>query len=224
MKSLQFHILSMRELCEKILPISNKAILLGMAVDELPVLLDIESSTSPNILVYDRLEGQGLRLIKTAIEYILKYKKGTKTEFVIISNHSSEWEKLNENGLGIWNKNECIAIVPFWDEVTGQVLKALSEWIDWDGNVKSPLILFIDDLSNLKSLSVQSRKNLRDVLLRGRGRKIHVIGTVSSNKKEDVREWVGGFQSEMYGQSALEFIEMEEFGESVVFWTPRTVL
>ena len=210
-------------LCKEIGVLPGGAVLVGMATDELPVLFNISNTNTPNIVVWDGLVGQGLKLIKTMIEFILGYKRGFKTEFIIMSNNSNEWRGLSEHGLGVWDKDACIAIVPFWDSVSDQVLFALSGWISGiRRGTKSPIILFIDGLENIDKMSKESRGYFEQILLFGREKNIFVVATAKSGSREKLARWFEYFTSEIYGQDSLYWFEMNKRNEHIVFFAPIT--
>lgn len=215
---------SLQKVCKGILPIPSEAVLLGMATDEKPVLFNVQESY--NLLVWDRIIGQGICLIKTAVEFIMHYKDQThfRTEFVILSNNTSEWIKLSESGLGVWDKDACIAVVPFWDRVADQVLFALSEWSQGARGTKEPVILFIDGLENVLKMSDNSKECLKKTLSSGRKKSIFVVGTARSENKESLKEWMQWFKAEMFGQEARHWFYMDENGNSVFFFAPTTVI
>jgi hypothetical protein len=214
-------VISITELCEKILPLPKHSVLFGMAQDK-PILFRVSKSDSPNTIVWDRLSGQGIRLIKTAIEFILRFYEGNRVEFVIMSNHTKEWSRLNDDGLGVWNSNECVAVVPFWDKVADQVLFGLSRWVQEKNLVKSPVILFIDGMENIDRMGENSKRWLRFVMLYGRRQSIYVIGCAKSSNREHLTHWLEGFQAEIFGQEKIEWFEMDENHDTILFFTPNT--
>lgn len=220
---LKQRILHISEVCKEIMPVPAEAILFGMGMDKLPVLFSVRDTVSPNTMIWDRIIGQGLRLIKTAIDFILHYKDQSHypTEFVIISNNTSEWLKLSENELGVWSKNECIAVVPFWDKVADQVIFALSGWCVASRGTKMPLLVFIDGFENILRMGEEAQHNLQAVMSYGRKRNIYIIATANSKSRELLSRWLEFFQAEMYGQEQLEYFEMSDHKKSVIFWTPE---
>jgi hypothetical protein len=216
----------LKEVCSKFSPFPPNSIMFGVAKDELPVMFDIEPRGSANTMVWDRVVGQGLRLIKVAIEFILMYmdKKSRHTEFVILSNNTREWLKLAESELGVWSKNECIGVVPFWDVVADQVIFALSGWCVAERGTKKPVIVFIDGFENVLRMGDKFQHNLKAILTYGRKFGVFVIASARSENRQDLSTWLDFFQAEIYGQGELEWFEMEENKKSILFWTPETTI
>ena len=214
-------VISITQLCEMILPLPKNSVLFGMA-EKKPILFNANSEESPNTIVWDRLAGQGLRLIKTAIEFILRYHIGRRVEFVVMSNHTKEWSRLNENGLGVWSKNECVAIVPFWDIVSDQILFGMAKWVQEADRTNSPVILFVDGLENLDRMSRESQNWFHYICVYGRKKHIYVIGTAKSESRVGLIRWTEGFQAEIFGHNKIEWFEMDEKHDTTVFFTPNT--
>lgn len=217
-------VISLEKLCESILPLPKDSVLIGMERDGLPVLYSVRSKESPNLIVWDRIIGQGIRLIKVAIEFILRYKTGHHTEFVVMSNRTKEWAKLSENGIGVWNRNECIAIVPFWDVVADQVLFALAGWIHERRPVKYPVILFIDGLENADRMGEDSKEWLRSIMLLGRKENIYVVACAQSKNRNELSHWFECFQAEAFGQDKVQWLELDRDKNTILFFTPDTVI
>ena len=214
-------VIAITQLCEMILPLPKNSVLFGMA-EEKPILFSVTNKETPNTIVWDRLAGQGLRLIKTAIEFILRFHVGKKLEFVVMSNHTKEWERLNENGLGVWSKNECIAIVPFWDVVADQVLFGMAKWVQEAMIANSPVILFVDGLENLGKMSEESQRWFHFISMYGRRKNIYVVVTAKSESRVAMNKWTEGFQAEIFGHNKIEWFEMDEKHGTTVFFTPNT--
>ena len=212
---------SVVEIVKRIVPLPKGSILFGMATDGYPVLFNAQAHDSPNVMVWDRMPGQGLRLIKVAIEFLTRHNPKDHTEFIIFSNHTKEWGKLNENNLGMWNTNECVAIVPFWDIVADQVLFALAGWISKKKATKSPTILFIDGFENICRMGEESQRWLRYIMLCGRVHNIYVVGTASAQSRESMVAWMDCFHMEIFGQDLKPWLRMEK-KEPVLFYTPET--
>lgn len=209
----------------KELRIPDFAVVMGMADDGYPILLDVSiSGAQRNVVIWDKVVGQGLNILKTAIEFITRYKKqkSFRTEFVVLSNSSLEWEGLDKNSMGVWDKNACIAVVPFKDHVAEQVMRALAGWCYERRVVREPVILFIDGLENIQNMSKVSQENFEYVLHYGNKRGIFVIATVQSENRESVMNWLSGFQAEVFGRTELRWFEIYEKRDLVVFYAPYT--
>ncbi len=203
-------VMSISELCKEILPLPKNAVLLGMAHDK-PVLIDVYNAK--NIIIWDKAEGQGILVLKTAIEYIVKYKLGNRVEFLVVSNRTKDWEKLSENELGVWNENECVAVVPFWHIVADQVFKALAEWSK-KSKTRIPVILFVDGIENVDRMSEESVVAFKEILAWGSKNNIYVIATSHSSNNG----WESYFCVDIFGTSPIHWFETNK----VLFYAPKT--
>lgn len=221
---IQPYVLPLAEVVKKILPMPDNAVVIGMGADGLPVCIDVSSPKSSNVIVWDKITGQGVKIIKTAVNYIVRYKNQSlyRTEFVILSNNSKEWLKLSDSGLGVWDRHACIAVAPFWERVAEQVLCALAEWCVKDGRTRRPVLLFIDGLENIDRMGEGSVNHLRQILSIGRNRNIFIVATASSENRADLARWFEYFQREVYGQESLHWFEYDENRSTIVFFAPTT--
>lgn len=213
------------EVCKSVGILPADSVLIGMAIDNLPVLMNISTAGhQANLVIWDKIIGQGMGILKTAIEYITRYKDQKKyyTEFVVMTNNTAEWEGLSENKMGVWDKDSCVAIVPFWDKIAEKVLFALAGWSNGKREARKPVILFIDGLENIMDMEGDSQHNLRHVLGYGHKRGIYVIATANSKNREKLSGWMEGFQAEIYGQDAIRWFEMTEGKDMVLFYAPVT--
>ena len=206
------------QVCRKILPMPRNSVLFGMGEDDLPILLDVSRSSSSNTLIWEDSLGQGSGVIKTAIEFVLRYKEDA-TEFVVISNNIKEWESTREN-----TGKECVAITPFWDIVSDKLIDALAEWCERGRHSKHGIVLFVDGLENTGKMWSKVKDNLRFVLENGRKHGIYVVATASAKNKEDVEEWIEMFQAQAFGQKSVRWFEMDKNHGEVLFFAPITTI
>lgn len=211
------------EIYKIVCPLPNDSILFGMATDNMPVLMSTHADKGANVIVWDRVVGQGLNLVKCAIEFILRYKTGDRTEFVVFSNKTKEWAQLSNCELGVWNKNECIAIIPYWDIVADQILFSLAEWVHRTRALK-PVVLFFDDFDNITRMGADSQQWLRYIMEYGKKKNIYVVGTTKSENRDSILKWMDCFQAQIFGENKSYWFEMDKKRKSVRFFTPRTTI
>lgn len=212
---------TLSEVCEEILPIPNFSVLIGMAEDHLPILLDVSNPKSPNLIVWDSVMGQGIGIIRTAIGFVSRYRKQNKTEFVVISDRIEDFSELNENGLGTFSNNECVAVVPFWSEISEKVIFGLSEWCSSGRVSRNGIILFVDGIENLEGMSNEVRREFIEVVLRGRRHGIFTIVTAKMEDKERLSAWIGMFQKEIFGMENMSWFDVRDGKSVIMFFVPK---
>jgi hypothetical protein len=213
---------TLSEIYKYFAPFPSEAVLFGVCQDESPFLFSVDNIVyeSPNVMIWGKIIGQGIRVIKTSVEFILRYKnqKRDRTEVVIISNNVKEWERLQNSDLGVGKTKECVAVVPFWHGITEQIIVSLNQWIE-QREAKNPLVLFIDGFEGVLEMSEKSTESLASLMVNGRRKNIYVIGTAKIESRPILREWMNKFQEEIFGADILEFFETKD---GLVFWTPET--
>lgn len=214
---------TLKQAVEKVAPLAEEYVVLGFAEDHNPVYFDITNAKTPNLIIWDKIVGQGLLVIKTAIDYILRFRRGSEIEFIIVSNNMREWKNLCGRGFGVWSQKECIAILPFSEEnLLKQVFYGLALWCYEKRNPKHPTMVFIDGIENLQGLDVETKENIRYILEYGRAKGVYVVGTADSQKRDTLYNWIESFQGEISGLQNIRWFEAREKGRFFNFFAPIT--
>src|SRR5258705_8105807 len=80
----------------------DEGILFGLATDKMPVLFDVKYAKPSNIVIWDKLYKQGLRLLKVIAEYVLLHRgNASKVEFVVLTNNVEDCRELNKYAIGM---------------------------------------------------------------------------------------------------------------------------
>lgn len=217
--------MSLKDVVYKMGLMPKGVVLLGIAEDGLPVLLHARDSKAPNIIIWNRLARQGLRILKVIAEYLFSHHKSDKIEFVVFTRNPGDWGELNDYGFGTNSNTACIGIIPIYSELAEVVMRGLARWANESHkSAKAPVILMIDDMENLESASSDFKLNLRYILLRGREKHLYSVGTSNKNNFHKVQQWLDGFQREIYGQDVEDTFEYVEGKEGFLFYTPKTEL
>lgn len=193
---------TLEEAIKKVEPLDERCVVLGFAEDQNPVYLDVTDPVSSDILIWEDIVGQGMLIVKTAIEYIIQRQKNS-IEFIFVSKKPS-LKNLNEVKSSFGN-----AMVPFLGDKTSGfswILFALTEWHKAKER-HSPVVLFIDGIENLITLNEEDATNMRFILKHGREKGIYVVGTVDRNTNVDLSDWLGFFQGQIFGTRKLHWFE-----------------
>jgi len=218
--------ITLKKVLDFVLPLPDEGILFGLATDKLPVLFDVKYAEPSNIVVWDKLYKQGLRLLKVIAEYVFLHRgNASKVEFVVLTHNVEDWGELNKYGMGMSGNTSCIGIVPFDSEIANTIVHGLCRWInEAHKSSKFPVIVLVDGLEYLNKSSDDFKLNFRYLLLKGHNKNVYVIGTASRKNFKEVQEWLEGFKAEIYGKSILELFEMMEKDKKIVFLVPETEL
>lgn len=195
------------------------SVLIGIAQDGLPVALSVRDSKAPNIIVWNKLVRQGLRILKVIAEYLFLYHKSDHIEFVVFTTHPKDWGELNEYGYGTNSKTACIGIIPFHSDLATVVMRGLATWTHESHKApKAPVIILMDGMENLEGVDEEFRFNFRYILLKGKDKYIYTVGTSHKKHFHLIHHWLEGFQREIYGSDVADTFEYD----STIFYTPIT--
>lgn len=209
--------------------IPGRSILLGISKkDGLPVLMNSGDKNAPNIVIWNKLAKQGLKILKVIAEYLFRFHsiigyKPAEIEFVVLTDHAEDWGELNNYGLGSKDRTPCIGIIPFHSTLSDILMRGLARWTSESHTMsRSPVIVLIDGMETLMNMSEDFKLDFRFLLLRGRNRHIYIIGTAYKKNFHRIHQWLDGFQREIYGSDFPDTFEYVEGQESLFFYTPIT--
>mgnify|MGYP001563291549 FL=1 len=211
------------KIVEWITPLPDYAVLLGMANDGFPVLLNAQDTGSNNIVIWDKLARQSLHILKVISEYLFFHHKSKEIEFIVLTLYPEDYGELNKYGMGMKGKTSCIGIIPFGSKLAEQVMAGLAGWIhERHNSSKQPVIVLVDGLENVEKMSVEFQNHFRYLLDMGRRKNVYVVGTSSKSLFHKVQKWLDGFGIEIYGKDVEYEFEFLEGKNSILFYTPRT--
>ena len=206
-------------------PFVDGAVIFGEAEDGLPMAWNLKRKDSPNIIIWDKLVGQGLKILKVIAEFIFRYQRNTQMEFIVLTVNPEEWGELNKYGMGMSGDTSCIGIIPFYSDLADKVLSGLARWsTETHKGTKHPVILLIDGMENLTKVDKSFKDHFRCILDIGRRKNVYVVGTVNRDNFSKVQDWLYGFQQEIYGQDAIDLFEIMIEKEIIYFVVPETEL
>jgi hypothetical protein len=222
---------SLRRVMESLSPIPGHAVVFGISNgDGLPVYLNAQDTSAPNIVVWDKLARQSVQILKVIAEYLFQYhaKVGFNAkgiEFVVLTLYPEDWGELNKYGMGMMGKTSCIGIIPFYSDLAEKVIEGLAKWVhERHNSSKQPVIILVDGLENIEKMSESFKNHFRYLLDLGRTKNVYIIGTSSKNKFAVIQKWLDGFQREIYGMDVSDEFEYVLGKDTLIFYTPRTEL
>lgn len=222
---LKLHRNVLSEVVERNKPFPSNGVIFGVDKDGEPMALDVSTSTSPNVIVWNKLAGQALKILKVIAEFIFRHRNKTQIEFVVLTSSPEEWGELNKYGMGMSGDTSCIGIIPFSSELASKVLYGLARWvIEPHLSTRHPIVILIDGMENLSKMDNEFKSHFRCILQMGRRKNVFVVGTADKNNFKQVHDWLDGFQQEIYGSDAVDLFETMIRKEVIYFVTPTTEL
>lgn len=173
-------------------PLPNEALLLGIANDGWPVLLNLRDPIpGPILIVGDQGCGK-TRLLQNVARGIDQQHPSVDVKYVVITEKSDEW---NSNH----RFENCEGILSSSNIETVNYFSSLSEWAHNNKGDKQIIVLMIDDLEALIR-SEQTHQYLRWLLLRGPARHIWPIATLNLTQARNLHSWMNAFRTRLLGQ------------------------
>ena len=174
-------------------PLPREALLLGLASDGLPVLLNLHASQpGPLLVVADPGTGK-TALLQMIAQAATEMHTPGDVQYGVISNHPDEWEHLAEY-------EHCVGIFPTYHDSAVDFLSSLSGWAHANKGSQQSILLLIDDLESMNDLDFDVRQTLRWLLLRGPARRVWPIITLNAERARQVEDWLEAFRTRLFGQ------------------------
>ena len=174
-------------------PLPREALLLGLASDGLPVLLNLHASQpGPLLVVADPGTGK-TALLQMIAQAATEMHTPGDVQYGVISNHPDEWEHLAEY-------EHCVGIFPTYHDSAVDFLSSLSGWAHANKGSQQSILLLIDDLESMNDLDFDVRQTLRWLLLRGPARRVWPIITLNAERARQVEDWLEAFRTRLFGR------------------------
>jgi hypothetical protein len=183
---------SLNEVLAEYGPMPHEALFLGVASDDLPVLLNLHDSVPGPILITAD-PGAG----KTALLQTVALATGTMhqpddLQFGVLTNHPDEWS-------GMENIPNNVGVFPLYSQSAEDFILSLASWAHGNKTSQQSVLLLLDDLEAASNLDFDARQNLRWLLLRGPARRVWPIITLNPNRMENILPWLDAFRTRVFG-------------------------
>ena len=184
--------LSLTSILADISPLPKHSLFLGIAEDDLPVLLNLNDPIpGPILIVGDKSSGKTMLLQTIARAADLTFSP-SEVQYAVITPHLDEWKKFYE-------KNNNLQIYSTQDDNTKELLQSLVTWAHRNKGEEQSVLLLIDDLEAMTKLDDQSQQNLRWLLLRGTSRRVWAFISLNAARALHLTEWLEFFHTRLFG-------------------------
>ena len=186
---------ALSEVLAEIGPLPLEALFLGVASDNLPVLLNLyDPHPGPMLIAGDAGSGK-TAFLQTIAQSVVQTHSSNDIQFGIVTNYPDEWETMEATP-------HRVGIFPVGGKSTQEFMQSLTSWAHSNKNTHQCVLLLVDDLESVASLSLESVQNFRWLLLRGPARRIWPIVTLSAPRYEQVLSWLQNFRTRVFGRVA----------------------
>jgi hypothetical protein len=168
------------------------ALFLGIASDDLPVLLNLhDSHPGPILIAADPGAGKTALLQNVALAAGQMHHP-EDLQFGVLTNHPDEWS-------GIENIPNNVGLFPLYNQSAEDFILSLASWAHGNKTSQQSVLLLLDDLEAASNLDFDARQNLRWLLLRGPARRVWPIITLNPNRMENIMPWLDAFHTRIFG-------------------------
>lgn len=172
--------------------IPPEGLFMGMAHDELPMLLNLHDPVPGPILALGD-EGAG----KTDLLKIIAAAAGithspSTLKVGVLTSHPEEWE-------GFEHIPTTSGVFPLYSNSSQEFLLNLARWARGSKPNSECYLLLLDNLEAATDLDFEARQTLRWLFLRGPSRRVWPIVTLNANRSYNMRPWLEAFRTRIFG-------------------------
>lgn len=172
-----------------------EALFLGIALDGLPVLLNLyDPHPGPMLIAGDAGSGKSA-FLQTLAHSVALTHRSTDIQFGVITNYPDEWE-------GIKGIPHHTGIFSVGHNSTQEFIHSLAAWAHSNKNTHQCMLLLVDDLESVASLDMDAVQDFRWLLLRGPARRVWPIVTLNAPRYGQVISWLQNFRTRIFGHVA----------------------
>ena len=176
-------------------PLPREALFLGIASDNLPVLLNLyDPHPGPMLIAGDAGAGK-TAFLQTIAQSVMRTHDANDVQFGIVTNYPDEWQSIEVTP-------HHVGIFPVGSRGTQDFVLSLASWAHSNKNTHQCVLLLVDDLESVASLDPETVQNFRWLLLRGPARRVWPIVTLNAPRYGQVIPWLQNFRTRVFGRVA----------------------
>jgi hypothetical protein len=176
-------------------PLPLEALFLGVASDNLPVLLNLYDPHPGPLLVAGDAGSGKTAFLQTIAQSIIQTHSSNDMQYGVITNYPDDWESINETP-------HRVGVFPVGHKSTQAFMQSLASWAHSNKNTHQCVLLLVDDLESMASMDPETVQNFRWLLLRGPARRVWPIVTLNAPRYGQVISWLQNFRTRVFGRVA----------------------
>ena len=193
-----------RQALEDLGPLPQEALLLGLAYDGLPVLLDLVDPAPGPILVIGEGGSGKTAFLQSLAHSLDQFQDPGDLQFGTITPFPEEWTHLE-------TLPSCLGIWPDYHPSAGEFLMRLIGWADALTAGKQNIVLLLDGLDLMTRFSAETRRDLHWLLIHGPERHIWPVVTINAGRFDREAPGMDCFHTRIFGH-----VGQDELARSLV--------
>ena len=184
---------SLEDVLDRLGLLPSGSLLLGMANDGLPVLLNLYDPSPGSILLIGDPGSGKTTLLKTLALTIARLYEANDVQFSVTTSATESWGDME----GLPN---CAGICSINGNDARELVASLFDWAHQNNKSQQVVLFLVDDLGKTSQWDETAKSQLRWLLMRGPSRRIWPILTLNPLMIADVKEWLPLFRTFIYGK------------------------
>lgn len=174
-------------------PMPEEALFLGVASDELPVLLNLHDPVPGPLLIISDPGAGKTAFLQTIARAAGEMHQPDQLQFGAVTSHPDEWTGFEDipNNVGVFSVHHRSA---------EDFILSLASWAHGNKSSKQSVLLLLDGLDSVSSMEMDAVQNLRWLLLRGPSRRVWPIISLSTQELGNMAAWLGAFRTRILGK------------------------
>lgn len=185
----------------------DEALFLGVASDELPVLLNLHDPLPGPILIIGDPGTGKTSFLQSIVRAVGQMHQPEKVQLGTLTSHPDEWNGFEKvpNAVGVFSVH---------DRSSEDFILSLASWAHGNKSSRQSVLLLLDGLDAVTNMEVDAVQNLRWLLLRGPTRRVWPIITLSTQAIEKMEPWFDAFRTRILGsiedESVIHLLDADQ--------------
>jgi hypothetical protein len=177
---------------DQVAMLTGGSLLLGLAEDGLPLLLDLyDPAPGPLLVAGDG--GSGKTAFLQSLAQASASQNPGEIQFGVLTPFPEEWT-------GLESLPNCMGIWPAYHLATSDFLSQMVSWADILPSSRQAVLVLFDGLDLLTSSNIKVQHDLRWLLMCGPERHVWPIVTVNPGRLTRLETWLNYFQTRILGR------------------------
>lgn len=183
---------SLEQVLKEIGPLPEEALILGMAEDGLPVLLNLWDPLPGPILVTGDARSGKTRFLQAIAGFAAATHAAGQVQYGVITADPHQWD-------GYADLPHCAGIFSAAHRHVTDFIRALAAWTEFSQASKQCMLLLIDGLDDFLCWNSGLSGDLQKILLQGPAGRVWPVVTMNTEHLQNTGHWLQYFHTRVFG-------------------------